>query len=392
MNNLRCWKDGLSFRDQYDACWIMGNYNDAAKYIEEHPAFSLLPIRFYNDGDWNIKGGYGFSSVGTYRDGFELCRTSEICSSKIEFAYQLWEKAAAIVVREFPDIEYFSYSEQNENGVYPIKFRYDVSTVAARQKEIMKSLINEGFCIDEYINIYYVEDGHRKTWHYEGVVGYTRDELYEMFYKTPHGEALPIEFKKNVSFTYEECCEYYNEFDDKMLELGNQRKIYALEENKHKKLFEWAKRGDFDSIYKMSLNTPCLNIFNKHGETVFYLFAQAVLGDFYENDFSLETKNKFDILLSQGANISLVGVDECADTLLKDAVIHQSIGLIEWLLEKGANVDVYMNIDSLFDEEITLIDWLDDKICERIRNHEDEKFIDLDKKISSMLKTHSNRK
>ena len=31
MNNSRCWTDGLSFRDQYDACCIMGNYNDAAK-------------------------------------------------------------------------------------------------------------------------------------------------------------------------------------------------------------------------------------------------------------------------------------------------------------------------------------------------------------------------
>ena len=105
MNNSRCWTDGLSFREQYDACWIMGNYDETAKYIKEHPAFSLLPIRFYNDGDWNLKGLYNFSSVGTYRDGFELCRTSEICSSKIEFAYQLWEKAAALLVMEFPDIE-----------------------------------------------------------------------------------------------------------------------------------------------------------------------------------------------------------------------------------------------------------------------------------------------
>ena len=117
MNNSRCWTDGLSFREQYDACWIMGNYDETAKYIKEHPAFSLLPIRFYNDGDWNLKGLYNFSSVGTYRDGFELCRTSEICSSKIEFAYQLWEKAAALLVMEFPDIEEISYGEQNENGV-----------------------------------------------------------------------------------------------------------------------------------------------------------------------------------------------------------------------------------------------------------------------------------
>ena len=105
----------------------------------------------------------------------------------------------------------------------------------------MKSLINDGFSIDEYISISYAEEERRKTWHYEGVVGYPRDELYEIFYKTPHGEALPIEYSKNVSFTYEECCEYYKEFDDKMLELGNQRKIYALEESKHQELFEWAK-------------------------------------------------------------------------------------------------------------------------------------------------------
>ena len=48
----------------------MGNYDETAKYIKEHPVFSLLPIRFYNDGDWNLKGLYNFSSVGTYRDGF----------------------------------------------------------------------------------------------------------------------------------------------------------------------------------------------------------------------------------------------------------------------------------------------------------------------------------
>ena len=51
-----------------------------------------------------------------------------------------------------------------------------------------------------------------------------------------------------------------------------------------------------------------------------------------------------------------------------------------------------MNIDSLLDEGITLRDWLDDIIYERVRDHEDEKFIELDKKIYSMLKTHSNRK
>ena len=169
-----------------------------------------------------------------------------------------------------------------------------------------------------------------------------------------------------------------------MLELGNQRKIYALEESKHKELFEWAENGDFNPIYQMSLKTPCLNIFNKHGETVFYLFANAVLDDFYEDDLSAETKKMFDILLSQGANISLAGVDECADTLIKDAVIHQNIGLIEWLLENGADVDVYMHIDSLDCEVITLRDWLDDIICELVRDKEDEEFIELDKKIYSM--------
>ena len=78
---------------------------------------------------------------------------------------------------EFPDIEEFSYGEQNENGVYPIKFRYDVSTVAARQKEIMKSLINDGFSIDEYIRISYTEEERRKTWHYEGIVGDSAEDL-----------------------------------------------------------------------------------------------------------------------------------------------------------------------------------------------------------------------
>ncbi len=48
-----------------------------------------------------------------------------------------------------------------------------------------------------------------------------------------------------------------------------------------------------------------------------------------------------------------------------------------------------MNIDDLCDEYVTLLDWIEDMIYEGIREQEDEEFIELDRKIYSLLKTHS---
>ena len=90
---LPCWTDGLSFREQYDAYWIADEFEKAFKNNDDTSFYSILPIRFFVDPYSN--GFYDLYSVGDYRDGFELCRTSKIRHSSVEFAFQIWKTAAA---------------------------------------------------------------------------------------------------------------------------------------------------------------------------------------------------------------------------------------------------------------------------------------------------------
>ena len=114
---LPCWTDGLSFREQYDAYWIADEFEKAFKNNDDTSFYSILPIRFFVNPYSN--GFYDLYSVGDYRDGFELCRTSKIRHSSVEFAFQIWKTAAEIVKKEYPEIEKISFDNQLNNGVYP---------------------------------------------------------------------------------------------------------------------------------------------------------------------------------------------------------------------------------------------------------------------------------
>lgn len=227
---LPCWANEMSFQDLYSICWIMGNNNDSELRFSSDSIYSLLPIRFYNFGLSEYFETYNLHSCGTYKDGYELRRTSEIRSSKAEFALKLWESSAEKLYQEYPDLLDLEFGSQNENGIYQIISKYSYDSILERQKTIMQNMIDEGFSVDEYMEITYFEDKdlRKKTWHYNGVVGLSRHEMFNIFYKVPHGETLPITLNKKVKYTYAECEIYYKTFIEYELLLGNQRRAYAF--------------------------------------------------------------------------------------------------------------------------------------------------------------------
>lgn len=356
---LPCWANDMSFQDLYAVCWIMGNNSPAEKLFGISSFYSLLPIRFYNGGDWNYVGQYDLHSVGTYKDGYELCRSSNIRSSKAEFALKLWEASAEELLCECPDILELEFGDQNENGIYQIFSKYSYTFILERQKAIMNDMIARGFSVDEYMNITYSEENdgrNRKNWHYEGVVGLSEYELSEMFYKSPHGEKLPIDPKMNVKYSYDECEEYYKTFSEYELLLGNQRRAYAFYADKNKPIFDAVSKADLLKTQDLLNKGYYLNEINTYGETAFSILVSNLI----DEDLTDESKAILEKLLDSGANPSLFGVHPYVDSIIFYAAFDGQSKLVEWLLNSGVNPYIPIHLDYPFSDYENVIDWIED--------------------------------
>lgn len=357
MTQGNTWAAKLNREQLYDACWIMGNSQITIELIQNNPYYSFLPIRFYNYGDWNYKEQYDLHSVGTYRDGFELCRDSDICSAKAFYAQRVWERGAKAVLEHYPDIEDCSIGEQKEDGIYPISFKYDIEEIANYQRNAMKCIIEDGFSIDEYLNMDYYIDGHRKNWFYSGVVGESYDEMYDLFYSTPHGEMPPVEIKHNVSFSYEECEKYYKTFDKRMLELGNQRRAYEFLAGRNNRLFISAEKADIPKLKELVRHGFSINEINQEGETAFSMIVSTLTKDHYLSDMD---EAILDELIEYGANVNLIGVTPNSDYLILDAYCNGDTKLFKWLLRNGADLDMEIFFEGDRYESYTIRDWVEE--------------------------------
>ena len=352
------WAQELNRQELYDSCWIMGNSSLIDRILRDNPYYSLLPLRFYNSGKWSYKENYDLHSVGTYRDGFELRRSSEISPSLAYFAQKLWEKAAETTYRKFPQIEECSFDKQDSDGIYPIVFRYDIDEVAQYQENEMRRLIDNGFSIDEHLSIEYNEDRWRKTWHYSGVVGESSAEISQMFYNTPHGEMLPVNSRKNVSYSYEECKPYYKTFSKRMLTIGNQRRAYSFFSKQNEPLFHAAHEKNSERLKELVHQGYSLNEINTDGDTVFSVFVNAVTN---EQDLTEQGENTLNEFVNLGANINLFGVSVICEPLLFTAYLCHQHRLFEWLLTNGADIDLEIGYDEeLFDRSYTINDWVNE--------------------------------
>lgn len=362
--NQKTWSLKLTRPELYDACWIMGNTYEREKMIEQHPVWSLLPIRYYNFGKWEYREKMYFSSVGDYKDGFELCKTADFCSSLGRFAQMLWEKSTEMLTIEYPEITKIVFGNQLDDGIYPITFRYDIEEIAASQRRIMQKLLDDGFSIDEFLRMEYELDQtrNRKTWRYYGMTEYSIEELYRLFHSTEHGEMIPLITRKNVRFSYEECETYYKTFNERMLTLGNQRQAYKFFELQNHTLFEAANSGDKNAIRKLVESGQNINEIAPSGDTAFSTFLQHLTYYNETHDINEEDEHFLNYLYENGANVNLIGVNVCADPPLLNAFNNHADRLFKWLSDRGANVDAEILYDEWFEKETsyTIRDWIVD--------------------------------
>ena len=358
MKQKPTWAKNMSRVQLYDACWMMGNCVKIDNIIKENPFYSLLPIRFYNFGDWNYSEKYDLHSVGHYENGYELCKTSDICSSKAYFAQKLWELGAIRTLENYPDLENVAFESQSDDGIYPIRFRYNIDELTVRQRQIMLDIIDEGFTVDEYLKIEYSKEEGRKNWFYKGVVGYSYYDLFDIFYNTPYGESIPINYRKNVSYSYEECEEYYKTFDAHMLILGNQRRAYQYFSPENKELFEAAKSGSRETLAKLISKGYSLNEIDPMGDTAFSIFLNHLIpGDDVSNNDLLFLES----IIEHNVNINLIGVTAEASPPVFKAFVYNNNRLFQWLIDKGADLNAQIHYDSNYDLDYshTIADWIE---------------------------------
>lgn len=358
MNNVPFWSKYMERLNLHDACWIMGNCETIKEIVNRSPYYSLLPIRFYNYGSWNYREDYDIHSVGCFRNGFELVRISDICSSKAHFAQKLWEKAAEETRKRYPEIEALSFGAQSADGIYPIQFRYDIQELTEAQRQIMKDIIDDGFTVDEYMDIKHYEKERRKIWKYEGVVKYTRDEMREIILGTPHGKMPSIELRKRVSFSYEECEEYYKCFDERMLLLGNQIRAYNYYLPQNTPLFEAAKQGNKERIKELIADGYSLNEISPSGETAFSLLLDAITE---KSKMADDDRAFLDYIIEHGVNVNLIGVTAVAEPPVFNAFVFRNDDLYKWLLDHGADTNVQIFYD-LWDgyDSYTADEWINE--------------------------------
>ena len=81
-------------------------------------------------------------------------------------------------------------------------------------------------------------------------------------------------------------------------------------------------------------------------------------GDISDADVKL-----LDFLCNNHINVNLIGVDECANPPLFDALIENAERLIEWLLENGADTKAEVEYDDYIDKDssFTIQDWIDER-------------------------------
>ena len=361
------WSRDLSRLQLYDACWIMGNYQESEKMIQENPVWPLLPVRNYHDGFVGSLQSHHlktrFSSVGRYENGTEQCVSIDIASPLIFFTEKLWEESAKRILEDFPHITEIEFESQTEEGIYPISFRYDLEIIKKAQQRIMRDLIRNGFSVDEFLTLETEEKKGRKEIYYHGVIDCASEKLRDAVYGSNNGDPFSFPCRKNVSFSYEECEKSFKIFDERMLTLGNQRAAYRFFEPRNRPLFEAAKTGNKKVLRDLIEKGFSINEIDPSGNTAFSLFLQYFTYYNETHDITYEDEKFLDYLYAHGANVDLFGVNEMADPPLFNAFIDRAERLFEWLTEHGADPSVQVCCDDPFDNDrsVTIQDRIDDR-------------------------------
>lgn len=248
----------------------------------------------------------------SYRDRHNACsiaQTQEFSLLPIQYNYildsyytdknEIIESVYIESAKEFfhkhPEMKDIEFGKQACDGVYDIKFKVNYSERKRRFKEILnKNLKNAGIILNA------------------------------------------SQFKKHFSF-----------ISKRVLILSNQYIRYNENELRYKELFEAAKKRDLKKIQDHVSNGAEINAIDRYGETILHKY-----GDLANNE-SVVSLNELEKLIELGTIPSIYGVEiNNAEPLLSSAALGHKIDVVEFLLLKGVNPNMYCYLDEPF-ENIT---------------------------------------
>jgi len=330
-NYLPHWTNEYSdFRSQYDACSIM---------IKQDSAYTLLPVRLDEDVCPYLSGRWYFSFTVNklYGEGGFWRHKNYIQHTKYAFAKKLYIEAAIQLMMEYPNLEDITFGDRLENGIYPIKWKYSPEVLKNRLYSIMERKLSDGFYIDEFIRVEFEETENGREYKFYGTLDMEKNELEDLLYTHSEDYIRELYLKKGIRYTLEECKEYYREFEEDILMLGNQPRVYGDSYKKNERLFEAAREGNFELMTELAQMGGDLNAMDEEGNTPFLWFAGAMIEGDKNGVFPTLETEQLDSLIELGANPAMYGVGINATGALALASKCGNLEAVRYLLSKGVN-------------------------------------------------------
>ena len=330
-NYLPHWASEYSdFKSQYDACSIM---------IKQNNFYTVLPVRLDEDVCPSLGARWGFSfNVNKFYGGRGFWRhVSYIQNSRFAFAKKLYLESAIQLMTEYPDMEDITFGAGGVNGIYPIRWRYSPETLKRRLYEIMERKLSDGFYIDEFIRVEFEDAIDTKNYKFYGVLDMERGEIEKLLYTHNEEYIRNLYLKKSIRYTLDECKEFYREYGDDILELGNQPRAYVDSYKANEKLFEAAKRGDYKTVVDIARMGGDLNAMDRDGNTPFYYFSKGMITPMRGGAFPEFNAEQLDTLISLGANPALYGIGVNARGPLAEASGCGNLKAVKYFLGKGVD-------------------------------------------------------
>ncbi len=363
---LPVWTDRYPEPEQhYDLGWISASCKD-------DPRYSLLPLRFYGRGHVfpdNFRKSYSVNNYYPQMSGWHWLIT-EIIPAQFYFAEMLYKKAAEQIFENHPDLSDISFSQITADGIYPIEWNVPYAVLLEELKNALKDIYESGFSVDEQITIEesfdWFRDEHKVN--ISGVLIGDSAEISEWYYRCNPENYSERKLRKKFRPTFEDCCSYYRIFTEEELTLGNQTRIYSINENRYTKEFAAAREGDFSLLLEYVSGGFDPNTMGICGETAFSMFFSRCEES---HDF-----DKLDTLISLGANPALYGCEfDSSASPLWDAYYSYNISQIEYLLSKGVNPTI--NTSTGFEYGEFLIDRLERWYSDNDNDEETKHIIDI---------------
>ena len=306
--------------------------------IKQNNFYTLLPVRLDEDvcPYLSARWGFSFNVNKFYGDGFWR-HTSCIQNIRFAFARKLYLESAIQLMTEYPDMEDITFGARQSDGIYPIRWRYAPSELKRRLYEIMERKLSDGFYIDEFIRVEFEETAGSKNYKFFGALDMEKSELEKLMYTHDKEYISSIHLKCGLRYTMEECKEFYREYGDDILELGNQPRAYAASYRANAALFKAAREGDYDGMVDIVRMGGDLNAMDEDVNTPFYYYAAKTIVPGSDGSFPELPTDRLDRLIVMGANPALYGIGTQARGALAEASSCGNLKAVKYFLGKGVD-------------------------------------------------------